>query len=102
MIDAANRPMTLIRCPQGRGKKCFFQKHDSGSFGDSVKHVPIKEKDGATEDYLYFDDIRGLLACVQMGTIEFHGWGSRVGQSRISRPPGVRPRSRRRARLAIR
>jgi bifunctional non-homologous end joining protein LigD len=78
MIDAANRPMTLIRCPQGRAKKCFFQKHDSGSFGDSVKHIPIKEKDGATEDYLYFDSIQGLLACVQMGTIEFHGWGSKV------------------------
>ena len=78
MIDAANRPMTLIRCPQGRGKKCFFQKHDSGSFGDAVKHIPIKEKDGETEDYLYFDNIRGLLACVQMGTIEFHGWGSKI------------------------
>ncbi len=30
-----------------------------------------------SQDYLYFDDIRGLLQCVQMGTIEFHGWGSR-------------------------
>ena len=40
--------------------------------------MPIQEKDGQTEDYLYFDDIRGLLACVQMGTIEFHGWGSQV------------------------
>ena len=78
MVDAAGRPMTLIRCPQGRGKKCFFQKHDSGSFGEHVKHIPIKEKDGGVEDYLYFDDIRGLLACVQMGTIEFHGWGSKV------------------------
>ncbi len=78
MIDAADRPMTLIRCPQGRGKKCFFQKHDSGSFGEDVKHIPIKEKDGKLEDYLYFEDIRGLLACVQMGTIEFHGWGSKV------------------------
>jgi bifunctional non-homologous end joining protein LigD len=78
MVDAANRPMTLIRCPQGRSKKCFFQKHDSGSFGEDVKHIPIKEKNGSTEDYLYFDDIRGLIACVQMGTIEFHGWGSKV------------------------
>lgn len=78
LVDAANRPMTLIRCPQGRAKKCFFQKHDSGSFGDDVKHIPIKEKDGSVEDYLYFDSIQGLLACVQMGTIEFHGWGSRV------------------------
>ncbi|HEX8839251.1 MAG TPA: DNA ligase D, partial [Sphingomicrobium sp.] len=78
MIDAAKRPMTLIRCPQGRGKKCFFQKHDSGSFGPEVKHVPIKEKNGSTEDYLYFDDIKGLMAMVQMGTVEFHGWGSKV------------------------
>ncbi|HSQ98893.1 MAG TPA: DNA ligase D [Sphingomicrobium sp.] len=79
MIDAAHRPMTLIRCPQGRSKKCFFQKHDTGSFGPHVKHVPVKEKKGIVQDYLYFDDIRGLLACVQMGTIEFHGWGSRSG-----------------------
>jgi len=78
MIEAAKRPMTLIRCPQGRGKKCFFQKHDSGSFGPEVKHVPIKEKNGSTEDYLYFEDIKGLMAMVQMGTIEFHGWGSKV------------------------
>jgi bifunctional non-homologous end joining protein LigD len=78
MIDAARRPMTLIRCPQGRAKKCFFQKHDSGTFGPDVKHVPIKEKDGHLEDYLYLDDIKGLLACVQMGTVEFHGWGSKV------------------------
>ncbi len=77
MVDAAHRPMTLIRCPQGRSKKCFFQKHDTGSFGPHVKHVPVKEKKGIVQDYLYFDDIRGLLACVQMGTIEFHGWGSR-------------------------
>jgi bifunctional non-homologous end joining protein LigD len=78
MIDAARRPMTLIRCPQGRAKKCFFQKHDNGSFGEDVKHVPIREKDGTVQDYLYFDDIKGLLACVQMGTVEFHGWGSKV------------------------
>ena len=78
MVDAADRPMTLIRCPGGRTGECFFQKHDKGTFGEHVKQIPIEEKDGATEDYLYFDDIRGLLACVQMGTIEFHGWGSKV------------------------
>ena len=78
LVDAANRPMTLIRCPQGRGKKCFFQKHDSGSFGPEVKHVPIREKNGSTEDYLYVDGIKGILTLVQMGTIEFHGWGSKI------------------------
>ena len=80
MIDAADRPMTLIRCPGGRTGECFFQKHDKGTFGEHVKQIPIEEKDGETEDYLYFDDVRGLLACVQMGTMEFHGWGSKVGK----------------------
>ena len=75
---AADRPISLVRCPQGRARKCFFQKHDSGSFGGHVKQVPIREKDGKTEDYLYVEDSAGLLTCVQMGTIEFHGWGSRV------------------------
>ena len=78
MIDAAKRPMTLIRFPAGRTGESFFQKHDKGTFGPHVKQIPIEESDGSTEDYLYFDDIRGLLACVQMGTIEFHGWGSKV------------------------
>jgi len=78
MVDAADRPMTVIRCPGGRTGECFFQKHDKGTFGPHVKPIPIEEKDGHFEDYLYFDDIRGLLACVQMGTVEFHGWGSKV------------------------
>ncbi len=74
----AGRPISLVRCPQGRAKKCFFQKHDSGSFGPSVHHVPVTEKRGNVEDYLYVEDAAGLLTCVQMGTIEFHGWGSRA------------------------
>ncbi|MGV3456760.1 DNA ligase D [Sphingomonas sp.] len=74
----AHRPISLVRCPQGRAKQCFFQKHDAGSFGDHVHHVDIREKDGSTEPYLWIDDADGVLACVQMGTIEFHGWGSRV------------------------
>ena len=75
---AASRPLTLVRCPQGRSRKCFFQKHDAGSFGDHVLKVPILEKNGSREDYLYVENQAGILACVQMGTIEFHGWGSSV------------------------
>ena len=76
---AAARPVSLVRCPQGRGKKCFFQKHDAGTFGAHVHQLPITEKDGGAEDYLWLDTAEGLLSCVQMGTIEFHGWGSRTG-----------------------
>lgn len=75
---AGSRPISLVRCPQGRAKKCFFQKHDAGTFGDSVRHIGILEKDGHEEPYLFLDTPEGLLTCVQMGTIEFHGWGARI------------------------
>jgi bifunctional non-homologous end joining protein LigD len=75
---AGNRPISLVRCPQGRGKKCFFQKHDAGVFGESVKQIAITEKDGHQEPYIFVDSADGLLTCVQMGTIEFHGWGARI------------------------
>lgn len=80
----ADRPISLVRCPQGRAKQCFFQKHDAGSFGDAMHKVPIREKDGSTEDYLWLDSVDGLIAAVQMGSIEFHGWGSRA--SDVERP----------------
>ncbi len=75
--SAARRPISLVRCPQGRAKQCFFQKHDSGTLGEHVNHVLIRENDGGAEDYLFIDSADGILACVQMGTIEFHGWASR-------------------------
>ena len=78
LTQAGGRPLSLVRCPQGRAKTCFFQKHDSGMFSDDVHHVDIAGSDGKTEPYLFVDNAAGLLNCVQMGTIEFHGWGSRV------------------------
>lgn len=76
----ARRPVSLVRCPQGTARDCFFQKHDAGrGFGPHVKHIPIAEKNGDIADYLYVEDVAGLVACVQMGTIEFHGWGSKAG-----------------------
>jgi len=75
---AARRPLSLVRCPQGRAKKCFFQKHNTATFGPQVLQVEIEEKKGEVVDYVYVEDVAGLIACVQMGTIEFHGWGSPV------------------------
>ncbi|MFL6748951.1 MAG: DNA ligase D, partial [Sphingomicrobium sp.] len=80
LVDMAKRPISLVRCPQGRAKQCFFQKHDNGAMGPHVKHVPVEESDGDVQDYLYVEDAAGILACVQMGTIEFHGWGSKASK----------------------
>jgi bifunctional non-homologous end joining protein LigD len=72
----ANRPLSLLRCPQGRTKYCFFQKHDTGGFPDAMKSLLIEEKDGEKEDYFYIDDLAGLIAGTQMNVLEWHLWGS--------------------------
>ncbi|MFN4209765.1 MAG: DNA ligase D [Devosia sp.] len=73
-----NRPLSLLRCPQGRAKYCFFQKHDTGGFPDAMKSVLITEKDGSKEDYFYIDDLAGLIAGTQMNVLEWHLWGSLI------------------------
>lgn len=83
-VWAAERPLSLVRCPQGRARKCFFQKHNTGSFGPHVHQIPIEEKKGQIEDYVFVKDTAGITACVQMGTIEFHGWGAPVAN--VERP----------------
>jgi len=72
------RPLSLVRCPQGRGGKCFFQKHDTGGFNPAMKHVMIRESGGGEAQYFYVDDLPGIVAGVQMGVLEFHIWGSRI------------------------
>lgn len=81
---AADRPLSLLRCPDGVSGECFFQKHAGKGFPDAVKALPIEEKDGGTEDYMYVTDAKGLLGAAQMGTLEFHIWGS--ARDRIERP----------------
>ena len=72
------RPLSLVRCPQGRSGKCFFQKHDSGGFPDELQRIEIEEGTGASGQYFYVEDIAGIVAGVQMGVLEFHIWGSRA------------------------
>ena len=76
----AKRPLSLVRCPAGSGKKCFFQKHDTGGFPDAMRRVPIEEASGAKENYFHVSDLAGLVAGVQMGVLEFHIWGARIDE----------------------
>ena len=76
--EVVNRPLSLLRCPSGVDGQCFFQKHHADTFGAGVHAVPIAEKDGGTDDYLFIDEAEGLLDLVQMNTLELHPWGSRI------------------------
>ena len=73
----AHRPLALVRCPQGSGSECFFQKHASAGFPNQFGHIRIKEK-SATREYMTIEDERGLVAAVQVGVLELHIWCSRV------------------------
>lgn len=75
--EVANRPLSLLRCPDGTGAECFFQKHQGRALGGHVRSVALRQKSGV-EDYLYIDDVAGLLELVQMNTLELHPWGSTV------------------------
>ena len=76
--ELRNRPLSLVRCPDGIAGQCFFQKHHAATLGSSVRAVPIREKDGGSEEYLYVDDADGVLDLVQMNVLEFHPWGARI------------------------
>ncbi len=75
-----DRPLTLVRCPHGTdgGVGCFYQKHpEARGWPDALKAVTVEDRDGPAV-YSYLDDEAGLLALVQMGTLEIHAWNSRV------------------------
>lgn len=72
----ANRPVALLRCPQGVDGQCFFQKHVQKGWGKEIGSVTIEEADGSTDPVFVLGDKAAILRCVQMGAIEFHGWGA--------------------------
>jgi bifunctional non-homologous end joining protein LigD len=75
-----DRPLTLLRCPEGSGKKCFFQKHPGASLAQGLRRVTVHASEGKAE-YAAIEDERGLLSLVQMGVLEVHIWGARADDS---------------------
>lgn len=71
------RPLTLVRCPQGASKPCFYQKHIAKETLNSLYSIPIKEKH-QTSNYLYLKDIRGVMELVQLGVLEIHTWNCHI------------------------
>ncbi len=70
-----NRPLALLRCPEGVSGQCFFQKHAAaGLVSERIRRI----KDRKGEELIYIDDLDGLLTLVQAGVLEIHVWGSTV------------------------
>lgn len=70
-----NRPLALVRCPDGWSKECFFQKHADKSVNAAVTRVEVPEGKG-TATYFAANSLPALVALVQWGVVELHPWGS--------------------------
>ncbi len=68
------RPLSIVRCPEGQTGECFFQKHVSGYTPPGVLGVKIREKN-ATKETITIKDITGLVGLAQIGALEIHTWG---------------------------
>jgi len=71
------RPTTLVRCPEGLGGECFYQKHVGQWAPPSLRRVKIQEKHKIGE-YLVVDDLPGLVGLMQIGILEIHTSNSRA------------------------
>jgi bifunctional non-homologous end joining protein LigD len=71
------RPLSLLRCPSGIEGKCFYQRNLAKGLGADVHPFKFRRK-GKTFEYLYIEDVKGLLDIVQMGAIEIHPWGASI------------------------
>ena len=67
----ARRPLMLKRCPEGRERSCFFQKHAGRGTPAEIREIPIREKDGV-ERGMFIEDEDGLRALVQLSSLEIH------------------------------
>jgi bifunctional non-homologous end joining protein LigD len=81
-----DRPTTLVRCPEGAHKRCFYQKHTGYWAPESLRRVKIQEKRKVGE-YLVVDTLASLIGLVQIGILEIHTWNSVV--ARLEQPDRV-------------
>jgi len=72
-----SRLMSLLRCTDGIGAECFFQRNPMQGMGDEVYAKSLTHK-GKKHTYIYVQNETGLLQLVQMGTMEFHAWQSSI------------------------
>lgn len=73
-----NRPLMLVRCPEGVGTTCFHQKHPSmEKIPPGLHGVPIREEK-ETATHMVLDNAAGLIALTQMSVLEIHTWGSKA------------------------
>jgi bifunctional non-homologous end joining protein LigD len=74
----ANRPLTLVRCLDGSGKPCFFQKHKNEMLsGDFTSVDVVSRRTGKHEEFISLSTPEAIVELAQLGVLEVHPWGSK-------------------------
>ncbi|TPK35071.1 DNA ligase D [Mesorhizobium sp. B2-5-3] len=81
------RPVSLVRCPTGLPKDCFFQRHAFTGMPPSVATFEATNSEGETKSYLSVEGAKGYLALAQFGVVEFHTWGTH--RTSLDRPDQI-------------
>ena len=75
-----DRPLSVVRAPEGVGGETFFQKH----IASTIKHSPLRHVVDAKEhDVIAVEKLDNLIALVQSGALEVHVRGSRLGRLEV-------------------
>jgi bifunctional non-homologous end joining protein LigD len=80
----AERPLTLVRCPEGLREPCFFQKKILPGSPAAIGTVAIREEGGEVVPYMKVHDMPGVVGLGQLGTLEIHVWGCHA--DKLERP----------------
>jgi bifunctional non-homologous end joining protein LigD len=72
-----NRPLSLVRCPEGVAGQCFYQRHLAMAAKPGNLRT-VKRERSSRGAYIYAASLDALVSAVQNGAVEFHTWGARV------------------------
>lgn len=81
-----DRPLTLVRCPEGYTKDCFYQKHANHTVPDTIHRVKFSKAHGGSR-YMIADSLSAVIGLVQVGVLELHTWGAT--QDELDRPDRI-------------
>ena len=76
LTSIADRPLSIVRCPDGTGHQCFFQKHVNNTLPPGIGSVDVADKNGKVEPYITLSTQQALAGLAQIGVLEIHPWGS--------------------------
>jgi bifunctional non-homologous end joining protein LigD len=71
-----DRPLSLVRDPDGTLQATFYQKHKLAGMPKAIRDGRLEKVSGKESRILWIEDVAGLIGGVQMNVVEFHVWGS--------------------------